>query len=282
LAEECIFDKPHAQRLVRARQSALQPVLTDIRGKLRIESAADVGCGVGYFSEFLKELGFDVVGFDGRSENVEEAKRRYPTIEFKHANVEDESILERGSFDLVLCMGLLYHLENPLRALRNLSSIANQLLVIESFAIPQRETVFYLREEPVLEDQSLTYLTFHPSETSIIKVCYRVGFPWVYRFEPLPNHEDFQDRVERRRQRTMLLASRTPLELACLALVSEPQDRYDPWETTAGRIVRYWVFFKSQISRGPLGRGLRALRVRHDRTPNTSSGRMGGGSEHTK
>lgn len=237
MSSEFIFDQEHARRFVTVRQTFLRPILQDLRGKLKIESAADVGCGVGYFSGFLHELGFEVTGFEGRLENVEEARRRYPKIEFKHSNVEDESIAQSGSYDVVLCVGLLYHLENPLRALRNLSAMTRKLLLIESFATPQKQTALYLREEANLEDQSLTSLALYPSETTLIKISYRIGFAGVYRFLPLPDHEDFRDRNGRKRQRTMLLASKSVLELPGLEPVPEPQDFFDPWQTRAGRLV---------------------------------------------
>lgn len=237
MSGEFIFDQEHARRFVTARQTFLRPILQDLDTRLKIESAADVGCGVGYFSGFLHELGFDVTGFEGRPENAEEAKRRHSGIEFKHADVEDGEIVRSGSYDLVLCVGLLYHLENPLRALRNLSAMTRKLLLIESYAAPQKQTALYLREEPSFEDQSLTSLALYPSETTLIKICYRIGFAGVYRFAPLPDHEDFRDRSGRKRQRTMFLASRTHLELPYLAWVPEPQDLSDPWQTPGGRLL---------------------------------------------
>lgn len=235
MANEFIFDTPGSRRFVEARQAVLRPVLQSIREKGKMQSAADVGCGVGYFSGFLEEHGFDVVGFDARSENVKEARRRYPGIEFHLANVEEPSVLQHGSFDLVLCVGLLYHLESPLRALRNLAAMANQLLLIESYATPQKETAFYLREEPHLEDQSLSTLALYPSESSLIKICYKAGFSSVYRFVPLPDHEDFRDRASRKRQRTMLVAAKVSVPSLGMPLVPEPQDFSDPWQTAVGR-----------------------------------------------
>lgn len=236
MSRELIFDQEQARRFVAARQDFLRPVLHDLRATVGVDSVADVGCGVGYFSGFLSQLGFDVIGSDGRIENVEEAKRRYPGIAFQHWNVED-SIDRAATCDLVLCVGLLYHLENPIRALRNLSAITRKLLVIESYATPQRETAFYLREEANLEDQSLTRLALYASETTLIKICYQIGFSQVYQFNPLPDHDDFRDRSGRKRQRTMLLACRAPLKLAYLQSVLEPQDFSDPWQTFGGRIL---------------------------------------------
>jgi SAM-dependent methyltransferase len=212
LADDFNFDKPHARRFVEARQVMLRPVLQDLREKLKPRSVADARCGVNYFSGYLRNLGFDVVGFDGRAANAAEARRRFPEIDFHTANVEDESILRSGSYDMVLCVGLLYHLENPMRALRNLSTMAKEALLIERYSTPDRQTAFYLREEPIFEDQSLTHLALYPSESSLIKICYKIGFQSIYRFIILPDHEDFRDRPRRKRQRTMLLASRTRLD----------------------------------------------------------------------
>jgi SAM-dependent methyltransferase len=254
LSGEFIFDQEHSRRIVGARQAVLRPILQDLRAKLKIESAADVGCGVGYFSGFLHELGFKVTAFDGRSENVEEARRRYPQIEFRHFNVEDEAIVQLGSYDVVLCVGLLYHLENPLRALRNISAMTREFLFIESYATPQKQTALFLREEVGLEDQSLTNLALYPSETTLIKICYRIGFGGVYRFLPLPDHEDFRDRNGRKRQRTMLMASRSDVKLPCLEPVPEPKDFFDPWQTPTGRLVsrlnrlKQWIAPERSVS----------------------------------
>jgi SAM-dependent methyltransferase len=247
LAAEFIFDEPHARRFVEARQAMLRPILSDLRERLQIRSVADMGCGVGYFSGFLKEIGFEVAGFDGRTQNIEEAKRRNSGIEFRHADVEDPSIIRLGPYDMVLCVGLLYHLENPLRALRNLSAMAGRLLLIESYATPQKETALYLREESAFNDQSLTSLALYASESALIKICYKIGFPCVYRFVPLPNHEDFKDFMGRKRQRTMLLASRSPLDLPYLTLVPEPQDFSDPWQTPTGKLLGLWGRLKLRI-----------------------------------
>ncbi|MGC2421833.1 MAG: class I SAM-dependent methyltransferase [Candidatus Acidiferrales bacterium] len=247
LAAEFIFDEPHARRFAEARQAMLRPILSDLRERLQIRSVADMGCGVGYFSGFLRDLGFEVAGFDGRPQNIEEAKRRNSGIEFRHADVEDPSIIDLGPYDMVLCVGLLYHLENPLRALRNLSAMAGRLLLIESYATPQKETALYLREEPALDDQSLTSLALYPSESALIKICYKIGFPWVYRFVSFPNHEDFKDCIGRKRQRTMLLASRSPLDIPCLTLVPEPQDLSDPWQTPTGKLLGLWGRLKLWI-----------------------------------
>ena len=234
-----VFDLPHARRLTEARQSFLRAILPHLKQGLDLRTALDVGCGVGYFSAFLKDLGFQVTGVDGRAENVAEARSRFPDIRFHVSNVEDPSVAKLGQFDLVLCFGLLYHLENPFAAIRNLYALTAKVLLIESMAIPERRPVLVLRDEGRSEDQGLHFVAFYPSESAIVKMCYRSGFPFVYRCLALPVHEDFRASVWRHRARTILIASNLALDFPFLEVASEPMDWSDPWETELGRRLRF-------------------------------------------
>ena len=49
-------------------------------------------------------------------------------VEVSHYNVEDPQVRELGASDLVLCPGLLYHLENPFQAIRNLHALTARIL----------------------------------------------------------------------------------------------------------------------------------------------------------
>jgi SAM-dependent methyltransferase len=104
------------------------------------QNLATAGCGVGFFAQILAEAGLNVCGFDGRAENVAEARRRYPEIPFEQADVQDRRILELGQFDLVLCFGLLCHLENPMLAIRHLRALAGKFLLVESMCLPDDQS----------------------------------------------------------------------------------------------------------------------------------------------
>src|SRR5438309_334198 len=120
MEKEWIFDIPWARDFAKTRQAFVREFLQAVRRQTGLSSALDVGCGVGEFSKFLSDLDFRVVGVDGREENAREARRRYPHISFRTENVEELLLADLGIFDLVLCFGLLYHLENPFRAIRKL------------------------------------------------------------------------------------------------------------------------------------------------------------------
>jgi len=111
-----------------------------------------------------------VSGFDGRTENVAEARRRFPGIAFEQGDVESGEILKLGTFDLTLCFGLLYHLENPMLAIRRLRALTGKGLLLESMCIPGSQAGMVLREEPAAADQSLTEIGLYPSEACLVKM----------------------------------------------------------------------------------------------------------------
>jgi len=116
LKNQTIFDKYGT--INDRREEFLQKTLADLIPHHGLRTAMDVGCGVGYFSNVLSRMALNVAAFDGRDENVTEARKRYPDIAFSRYDIEDARVLELEPRDFVLCFGLLYHLENPFRAIR--------------------------------------------------------------------------------------------------------------------------------------------------------------------
>jgi FkbM family methyltransferase len=223
------FDQKEYRQLIEARGETIKRTVTRLKPALRLSNAVDAGCGVGFFSQALAECGLNTCGFDGREENVAEARRRFPQIPFRQGDIEERSILELGRFDFVLCFGLLYHLENPLLAIRNLRGLTEKCLLLESMCLPEGKSSMLLREEPGQEDQSLSKVACYPSESSLVKMLYRAGFGTVYRVIPLPNHKDFRETEEHARRRTVLLASVTSTDIAGFRLIPEPHETEDPW-----------------------------------------------------
>lgn len=223
------FDQKDYQRLIAVRAETLRNVIAKLKQALSLSDALDAGCGVGFFSEVLAECGLNACGFDGRAENVAEARRRFPQIPFAEADIQDCSIGGLGGFDLVLCFGLLYHLENPLLAIRNLRALTEKCLLIESMCLPEEKSSMLLRDEPRQEDQGLTDLACYPSEGSLVKMLYRAGFSAVYRVTQLPEHDDFRETSDHWRRRTVLLASFESIDAAGFRLYPEPFEREDPW-----------------------------------------------------
>ena len=259
------FDQRQYRKLIAARAETIRRVVGRLNPVFQLASALDAGCGVGFFSKTLDECGLNVCGFDAREENIAEARKRFPYLPFETADIEKRTILELGRFDFVLCCGLLYHLENPLLAMRNLRALTEKCLLLESMCIPDEKPSMLLREEPRADDQSLTDIACYPSEGSLVKMLYRAGFAMVYRVTALPNHDDFRDTPDHSRKRTVLLASCAPVDVAGFRLYPEPCEARDPWSkvaparrTLARRVGR---FLASPARRKYITLALRARRA---------------------
>lgn len=231
MSNSFIFDQPLQSEYRIARIKFLERLVASWQSVLGLRTALDIGCGVGYFAATLRDLGLQVTAADGRADNVAEARRRHPGVDFHVADAEEQSLSTLGTFDLVLCFGLLYHLENPLRAMRNLRTLTGKVLLIESMCVPEGRPFLFLMDEGEVEDQSLRAVSCYPTEGAIVKMSYRAGYPHVYRFRELPDHEEFRDLPGRARRRTMIAASLSPLDLPLLYSVPEPKLSGDLWTT---------------------------------------------------
>src|SRR5213080_3394630 len=188
---QTIFDQSHYLRLIEARGETIRRMVKELKLALNLSTAMDAGCGVGFFSETLRECGLQVRAFDGRIENVAEARKRFPQISFEQGDVQNSEIRDLGESDLVLCFGVVYHLENPLLAIRNLRELTKKCLLLESMCLPGEKASMLLRKEPREHDQSLTEVACYSSEASLVKMLYHAGFGMVYRIVHLPDHDDF-------------------------------------------------------------------------------------------
>ncbi len=227
------FDQRRYLRLINARGETIRTVVAELRAALGLTTALDAGCGIGFFAQILQECGLSVGAFDARMENVLEARKRFPEIPFEQGDIESPGILALGKFDLTLCFGLLYHLENPMLAIRHLRALTGKGLLLESMCIPGNSTGMVWREEPAAADQSLTDIALYPSEACLVKMLYRAGFAAVYRVAELPDHDDFRETPLHARRRTVLFAAAVPAQVAGFEKIEEPRDVADPWSKTA-------------------------------------------------
>ena len=242
-----IFDQPHYRKHIEARGAFIRKIVPQLKSALGLHTALDVGCGLGFFAELLEESGLKVSGFDGREVNIQEARRRYPQIPFETRDIEDSEVTRLGTFDLVLCFGLLYHLESPLRAIRHLKALAGRVLFLESMCFPSDQPLVLLREEPNSDDQSLTDLAFYASEECIIKMMYRAGFAFVYRTSAMPDHDDFRTTVDHERRRTVLVGTQEPLDSPTFLLATESREAQDPWGNYYKTLPRLQKFAKKSV-----------------------------------
>jgi tRNA (mo5U34)-methyltransferase len=105
----------------------------DLRGK----TVLDVGCNAGFFSIEMKRRGADrVIGIDSDERYLAQARFASEVagaeIELRQLDVYDVATLGE-KFDVVLFLGVLYHLRHPLLALDLLREhVARDLLLVQT------------------------------------------------------------------------------------------------------------------------------------------------------
>ena len=123
------------------------------------------------------KAGFDTIHRIRRS-RVEQLVADFMTVD----------LAEVGQFDVVFFLGVLYHFEEPFRALRRLSLLTRELAVIETAAVylPAHEDVgvFEFYESSELGADIGNW--FAPNLTGLTKACRAAGFREVRATSPYP------------------------------------------------------------------------------------------------
>jgi len=105
-------------------------------GLLQGKSVIDVGCGDGTYTAGLFRGGAaSVLGVEPGEEAVEVARRRNAPAggsvpEFQVCNAYDLESLGR-TFDVAVVRGVIHHIPDPLRGIRQICKVAKDILVIE-------------------------------------------------------------------------------------------------------------------------------------------------------
>ena len=94
---------------------------------------ADLGCLEGGYSVHLARAGYDVLGIEGQPDNFATCewvaqRAGLPNLRFVCDDVRN--IGDHGRFDVVLCAGLIYHLDRPVEFLRQLGEVTDRLLIV--------------------------------------------------------------------------------------------------------------------------------------------------------
>jgi 2-polyprenyl-3-methyl-5-hydroxy-6-metoxy-1,4-benzoquinol methylase len=181
------FDTAGALEINRARLECLSSLQLPLEGK----RVLDVGCGVGHLAQFFVRQGCDVLCLDARNENLARLNALYPNLKAQVFDIEKDSITDLGTFDVVFAFGLLYHLENPFRALRNLSTLCRELLLIETMVSDHHLPLVVMTEETSAYSQAVANIGCRPTPSFVALALRNAGISFVYAPRIQPNHPDY-------------------------------------------------------------------------------------------
>ena len=171
-------------------------------------SVIDVACHQGYFAHHLARRGSPVLGIDARPEHIADTSLIARAYGLSNLRAEQHDIntlkaADLGQFDVTLMLGLLYHIENPVGAIRLARALTRKVCVIETQVVPnmtgivdwgsfqfQRPMVASFgiideTEETHAPEASTTGICVTPSYEALLFLMRKLGFARVERI-PVP------------------------------------------------------------------------------------------------
>jgi tRNA (mo5U34)-methyltransferase len=112
------------------------PIAEDLNGK----RVLDIGTWDGWFAFEMERRGAEVIAIDvwDNPRFHQMHSMLNSTVEYRMMDVYDLSPSNVGRFDVVLFLGVLYHLKHPMLALERVCSVTTDLAAIDSFVLQER------------------------------------------------------------------------------------------------------------------------------------------------
>jgi tRNA (mo5U34)-methyltransferase len=127
----------------------------DLTGK----SVLDIGCNAGFYSMEMKRRGAHrVLGLDHDDRYLEQARFAAVTLGYDNIEFRNHSVYDVGSlgerFDVVIFMGVLYHLRHPLLALDLIHEhVAGDILIFQSMQRGSKQVMEIEEDYPFEESE---------------------------------------------------------------------------------------------------------------------------------
>ncbi|HWP54964.1 MAG TPA: methyltransferase domain-containing protein [Pyrinomonadaceae bacterium] len=154
------------------------------RGQLAGLRLADLGCLEGGFTLAMAQQGMEVIGLEARQMNLDKClllKDQFdlPELEFRLDDVKNFGREKYGVFDVVLALGIFYHLNHPITWLQQAAAATRGLMVIESHYAPA-------------DDRALKQLDSRLKLGPLVQESidgFRYEGRWFFEFEPHADRE---------------------------------------------------------------------------------------------
>jgi tRNA (mo5U34)-methyltransferase len=159
------------------------PISEDLRGK----RVLDIGTWDGWFAFEMERRGAGVVAIDCWENPLfhEMHARLNSRVEYHQLDIFDLTPERIGRFDIVLFMGVLYHLKHPLLALERVCALTTGLACVDSFILRQQHRPGDDLDRPVMEFYEGSEMGGQtdnwvgPSLSCLLAFCRTAGFARV-------------------------------------------------------------------------------------------------------
>lgn len=246
--ETPIAEPRHVNRHLQRRRYFFEPLVRQLGGSLQGRRILDLGCNAGFWSLAAIDHGCDyVLGIDGRAMHIEQANLVFEAREvsrnrydFLKANLFEVDFGSLGEFDVVLCLGLMYHTSKPMELMERIDSVNTDALVIDTTLFGSPGSLLHLKHE-ILEDPRSGVdhaLVGYPTRQAILDLAGVFGYRvWTLK----PRFTDYTGALDYRfgMRRAFLCAKKSSFAGAgAMEVNSLGRQLLDPWRYLAYIVVK--------------------------------------------
>jgi SAM-dependent methyltransferase len=154
--------------------------------ELATSTVLDVGCNAGFFSLDAAGRGArHVDGIDLRTENIEQARFVADHYGIRNASFEQmdvDALPEGEQWDVVLNLGLLYHVTNPLELVCSTYDRCQRFAIIDTVVHKEPISAYILFADKDVESRTegRSEWEFHPTYRAVIDTMAYAGFREVF------------------------------------------------------------------------------------------------------
>ncbi len=187
-----IYSKDSVNRHIQRRRIGFEPLLQVAGGSLSGRRVLDLGCNSGWWSLSALDAGADfVLGIDGRQLHIDQANLVFEAkgvdparYSFELGNIFEYDYAQQ--FDVVLCLGLMYHIAKPIELFEIFERVGASLLLIDTIVNLIPTSAFRVRRESLDSVRNAVdyETTLIPSRQAVIDLGRQFGYETV----PLAQH----------------------------------------------------------------------------------------------
>ena len=236
-----IYKKDSVNRHIQRRRIGFEPLVNVAGGSLRGRRVLDLGCNSGWWSLSALEAGADFVhGIDGRQHHIDQANLVFDVkgVDPSRYSFELGNIFEypyEEQFDIVLCLGLMYHIAKPIELFEIFTRVGASLILIDTIVNLIPTSAFRVRRESLDSVRNAVdyETTLIPSRQAVIDLGRQFGY------ETVPLAQNIKDPTGMRDYTTGARASFLGARDVSLDSVDrEPMGQVRLWATLARQVIR--------------------------------------------